>query len=166
MNVAGVTALRISEALNADIEDLDTERGHRTMRIVRKGGKQATVPLAPRRSRALDLCSVSAAAVRSSSPAMGGGWTVARRIGSSSGWLGGPGSPRQISPSSLRHTFITLALDAGVVLRDVQDCAGGRLALSYVDPRTTMRYDRGRQSLDRHATYLVAAFDAGASRTR
>ena len=28
-----------------------------------------------------------------------------------------------------------------------------------------MRYDRGRQSLDRHATYIVAAFVAGASRT-
>ncbi len=27
-----------------------------------------------------------------------------------------------------------------------------------------MRYDRARQSLDRHATYIVAAFVAGASR--
>jgi hypothetical protein len=27
-----------------------------------------------------------------------------------------------------------------------------------------MRYDRGHQSLDRHATYIVAAFVAGASR--
>jgi len=27
-----------------------------------------------------------------------------------------------------------------------------------------MRYDRGRQSLDRHATYIVATFVAGASR--
>jgi hypothetical protein len=26
-----------------------------------------------------------------------------------------------------------------------------------------MRYDRGRQSLDRHATYIVAAFVAGAA---
>jgi integrase/recombinase XerD len=25
------------------------------------------------------------------------------------------------------------------------------------DPRTTMRYDRARGSLDRHATYIVAA---------
>jgi integrase/recombinase XerD len=50
------------------------------------------------------------------------------------------------------------ALDAGVPLRDVQEAA------SYADPRTTMRYDRGRQSLDRHATYIVATFVAGASR--
>ena len=32
------------------------------------------------------------------------------------------------------------------------------------DPRTTMRYDRARVSLDRHATYIVAAFVAGAAR--
>jgi hypothetical protein len=43
-------------------------------------------------------------------------------------------------------------------LRDLQEAA------SHADPRTTMRYDRGRQSLDRHATYLAAIFIAGASR--
>jgi integrase/recombinase XerD len=32
------------------------------------------------------------------------------------------------------------------------------------DPRTTMRYDRARTGLDRHATYVVAAFIAGAAR--
>ena len=53
---------------------------------------------------------------------------------------------------------ITAALDAGVSLRDVQEAA------SYADPRTTIRYDRARRSLDRHATYVVAAFVAGAAR--
>ena len=69
------------------------------------------------------------------------------------------GISKQIAPHSLRHTFITLALDAGVPLRDVQEAA------SHADPRTTMRDNRGRQSLDRHATYIVAAFVTGASRT-
>jgi hypothetical protein len=50
------------------------------------------------------------------------------------------------------------AVDAVVSLRDVQEAA------SHADPRTTMRYDRARQSLDRHATYVVAAFVAGAAR--
>ena len=50
-----LNGLRISEALGADVEDLDFERGHRTLKIVRKGGKHATIPLAPRASRALDL---------------------------------------------------------------------------------------------------------------
>ena len=59
---------------------------------------------------------------------------------------------------TLRHAFITAALDAGVPLRDVQEAA------SHADPRTTMRYDRARGSLDRHATYIVAAYLAGAAR--
>jgi integrase/recombinase XerD len=50
------------------------------------------------------------------------------------------------------------SLDAGVPLRDVQEAA------SHADPRTTMRYDRARGSLDRHATYIVAAYVAGAAR--
>jgi site-specific recombinase XerD len=68
------------------------------------------------------------------------------------------GLDKHITPHSLRHAFITAALDAGVPLRDVQEAA------SHADPRTTMRYDRGRQSLDRHATYIAATFVAGASR--
>ncbi len=36
-------------------EDLSTERGHRTLAIVRKGGKHVTIPIAPRTGRALDL---------------------------------------------------------------------------------------------------------------
>ena len=43
-------------------------------------------------------------------------------------------------------------------VRDVQEAA------SHADPRTTMRDDRARQSLDRHATYIVAAILAGAAR--
>jgi integrase/recombinase XerD len=45
-----------------------------------------------------------------------------------------------------------------VPLRDVQEAA------SHADPRTTMRYDRARGSLDRHATYIAAAYLAGAAR--
>jgi integrase/recombinase XerD len=48
--------------------------------------------------------------------------------------------------------------DAGVPLRDVPEAA------SHADLRTTMRYDRARVSLDRHATYIVAAYLAGAAR--
>lgn len=65
---------------------------------------------------------------------------------------------RSRGPHTLRHAFITAALDAGVPLRDVQEAA------SHADPGTTMRYDRGRVSLDRHGTYVVSAFLAGAAR--
>ena len=55
-----LNGLRISEALNTDIEHLGLERGHRTLTITRKGGKIVTIPLAPRTARAIDLLSVNA----------------------------------------------------------------------------------------------------------
>jgi integrase/recombinase XerD len=54
-SLLALNGLRISEALGADIEHLNGERGHRTLRIVCKGGKQVTIPLAPRTARAIDL---------------------------------------------------------------------------------------------------------------
>jgi integrase len=63
-----------------------------------------------------------------------------------------------LGPHTLRHAFTTAALDADAPLRDAQEAA------SHADPRTTMPYDRACVSLDRHATYVVAAFLAGAAR--
>lgn len=54
VSLLALNGLRISEALGADIDDLSTERGHRTLSIVRKGGNIVTIPLAPRTGRALD----------------------------------------------------------------------------------------------------------------
>jgi len=47
--------LRVSEATGADIDRLGLERGHRTLTILRKGGKIVTIPLAPRTAMAIDL---------------------------------------------------------------------------------------------------------------
>lgn len=68
------------------------------------------------------------------------------------------GITKAVTPHTLRHAFITAALDAAVPLCDVQEVA------SHADPRTTMRPERARGSLDRHATYIVAAYIAGAAR--
>jgi integrase/recombinase XerD len=54
--------------------------------------------------------------------------------------------------------MLSTSIDAGAPLREVQEAA------SHADPRTTMRYDRARTSLDRHATYIVATYIAGAAR--
>ena len=56
-----------------------------------------------------------------------------------------------IHPHSFRHTFATEALGAGAALQDVQD------ALGHADPRTTRRYDRSRNRLDKDPTYALAA---------
>ena len=50
-----LNGLRISEALGAEIDNLDVNRGHRTLFIHRKGSKTVTIPLSPRPARALDL---------------------------------------------------------------------------------------------------------------
>lgn len=67
------------------------------------------------------------------------------------------GIMKHISRHSLHHSFITAALDAGVPLHDVQ------IAARHADPRTTTRYDLGRNDVDRHASCVVTAFVAGAA---
>jgi site-specific recombinase XerD len=158
VSLLALNGLRVSEALGADIDALGLERGHRTLTITRKGGKIVTMPLAPRVARTIDLAIgerlegplfCDAAGNRLDRHAAG---RIVRRVARRAGIT------KKVGPHTLRHAFITAALDAGVPLRDVQEAA------SHADPRTTMRYDRGRQSLDRHATYIVATFVAGASR--
>lgn len=159
MCLLALNGLRISEALGAQIENLEYQRGHRTLFVHRKGHKTATIPLAPRTATSLDLY----IGERTSGPIFlnadgtrrldrHAAARIVRRLAKAAG------IDKRISPHSLRHSFITAALDAGVPLRDVQEAA------SHAGPRTTMRYDRGRGSLDRHATYIVATFVAGASR--
>ncbi len=158
ISLLALNGLRVSEATGADIERLGLERGHRTLTIMRKGGKIVTIPLAPRTARAVDL----AVGERDQGPIFCGNddgrlerhaaSRVVRRIARRAGIT------KRVGPHTLRHAFITAALDAGVPLRDVQEAA------SHADPRTTMRYDRARVSLDRHATYIVATFIAGAAR--
>ena len=158
LSLLALNGLRVSEAVGADIEALGIERGHRTLVVTRKGGKIVTVPLAPRTARAIDL----AVGERIQGPIFlaadgrrldrHGAARIVRRTARRAGIT------KNVGPHTLRHAFITAALDAGVPLRDVQEAA------SHADPRTTMRYDRARASPDRHATYIVAAYVAGAAR--
>jgi hypothetical protein len=62
----------------------------------------------------------------------------------------------RIGPHAGRFTFATLALDAGVSLRDLQD------AMRHKDPRTTCRYDKARERLDRSPGYRLADYLAAA----
>src|SRR5690349_10956983 len=158
ISLLALKGLRVSEATGASIEALGTERGHRTLTITRKGGKVVTIPLAPRTARAIDLT----VGERSDGPLFlaadgrrldrHGAARIVRRAARRAGIT------TPVGPHTLRHAFITAALDAGVPLRDVQEAA------SHADPRTTIRYDRARGSPGRHATYIVAAYVAGAAR--
>jgi integrase len=55
VSLLALNGLRVSEATGADIETLGKGRGHRTLTITRKGGKEAAILLAPRTARAIDL---------------------------------------------------------------------------------------------------------------
>lgn len=133
----------------ADVEDLDFERGHRTLKIVRKGGKRAIIPLAPRTSRPLPQRTDPRTDLLLGQGRAGG--PLRRRPHRQAP---GPAGRHQQAhqPAQLASLLITAGLDAGVPLRDVQEAA------SHADPRTTMRYDRGGGSRDRRATYIVATY--------
>lgn len=157
-------ALRVDELAAADVTDLGHNRGHRILRLTRKGGRRATAPLAPATAAAVQTYleqragdeDVDVAELRGPLLATAHGgrldqaalWHLVRRLARTTGipaW-------DQLSPHSLRHTAITLALDAGASLRDVQDYAG------HADTRTTRRYDHSRHSLDRNPTYTLASY--------
>lgn len=148
--------VRIDEALSADVSDYTYQRGHRVLRIVRKGGKTATEPLAPPTVRALD------AYIETDRPLVGPlfldrtgterlAYITAYKFIQRLAVKAKIPAAASITPHSLRHTFVTESLAAGVPLQDVQDAAG------HADPRTTRRYDRSRHNLDRHPTYVLAA---------
>ena len=149
-----VNALRVSEALALDLDDLETVRGHSTVVIAGKGGREDRIALPPVTTAAIHA--VIATESRDTGPMLAdhtGGrlnrhqaTRIVKRLARAAG------VPVGLSPHGLRHTCVTAALDAGVSLRDVQDLA------RHADPRTTRRYDRSRGALDRHASYAVAAF--------
>ena len=158
ISLLALNGLRVSEATGTDIEHLGLDRGHRTLTITRKGGKVVTIPLAPRTARVIGL----AVGERTGGPVFlagdgrrldrHGAGRIVRRVARGAGII------KAVTPHTLRHAFITAALDAGVPPRDVQETA------SHAGPRTTNRYDRARSSLDRRATYIVAAYLTSAAR--
>jgi integrase/recombinase XerD len=151
----GLLGLRIFEATGANIEDLGEEHGHRVLRVVGKGTRIVLIPLPPAVGRAIDHATGERRAgpillnTRGSRMDRHAATRRLRRLATQS-----VVRLPQMHPHMLRHTFVTTMLDAGVDLRDVQ------IAARHADPRTTMRYDRARNNLDRHPNYILAAYMA------
>ncbi|MFC4017406.1 tyrosine-type recombinase/integrase [Micromonospora sp. GCM10011542] len=155
--------LRVGELISLDLTDLGTERGHRSVRFVGKGGKPRRRALTPGTAYAVDAYLAERAATTGMPvPELTGPLLVTatgarldrhsvfrlvRRLARAAGipaWA-------KLSPHSLRHAFATTARSEGVPLEDVQD------AMGHADPRTTRRYDRDRHNLDRDPAYAVWA---------
>jgi site-specific recombinase XerD len=166
------TGARVSELTGADIEDLGTDRGHRVLRVTRKGGKRQALALPGPAAERLDAY-LAIRGDMASLPAVPGEegyrprrplfatetggrlfapdvWALVRRIGKAAGL---PADlVAHMGAHSMRHSFATLYLDSGGSLRDLQD------AMGHADPRTTRRYDRARYTLDRAPGYALAAY--------
>ncbi|MGO2938793.1 MAG: tyrosine-type recombinase/integrase [Glutamicibacter arilaitensis] len=153
----GMLGLRVSEACSIQVQDFQHyEGGHRVLKFNGKGRKPATIPLPIPVQRALD----SAAANRSAGP------LLCRQTGRCKGsphirssvrpvierLARNAGIDRHVHPHMLRHSFVGVALDAGVSLRDVQ------IAARHQSATTTAEYDRRKRRLDGHGVYPVAAF--------
>jgi integrase/recombinase XerD len=155
VTMLGLLGLRVFEATSSNIEDLGEEHGHRVLRVHGKGDKVVLVPLPPAVTRAIErsiddrIAGPILLTTRSTRMDRHCATRRLRRLAEQAGI----NLPR-MHPHLLRHTFITTMLDAGVDLRDVQ------IAARHADPRTTMRYDRARNNLDRHPNYILAAYMA------
>lgn len=145
--------LRINEALAADVASLGQDRGHRTLTVVRKGGKLAKLPLPPITIDAFEEylgertdgpLFITRTGARMQEPEA---FKLLRRLAKR---IGLP-QAESIHPHVLRHGFITDGLDQGVPLHVMQDAVGHK------DPRTTQRYNTARRRLDGHPAYGVAA---------
>ena len=148
----------IFEATGADIADLGEERGHRVLRVCGKGTQAVLVPLPPAVGRAIDRAIGS----RTCGPVLLNSRGARMDRHAATGRLHQLAEAADIRvtsahPHMLRHTVATM-LDAGLDLREVQ------IAARHADPRTTLRYDRARENLDRHPNYILAAYMASASR--
>lgn len=160
-----LTGVRISEALGADLSDLQHDSGHRVLVVTRKGGKRAKVALPPQvvdalaaflgESVAAGTEVTTASAVSSDAPlfatSTGKRWAASEAFRTVQRLARAAGVEGRVSPHSMRHTHATMALDAGVTLHDLQDSMG------HTDPRTTRRYDRARGRLEKASSYAVAS---------
>lgn len=151
----GMLGLRVSEACQAQVADLQYTGGYQVLHVLGKGNKPADIPLPIPVLRAVQ----AAVAGRSSGPVLlsSSGLAMKRRAAArlltKVVRLAGVRTPA--SPHSLRRTFCTAGLISGVPLRDMQ------YAMRHADARTTIRYDMARANLDRRAAHSVAAYLAG-----
>ncbi|GAA4600045.1 site-specific tyrosine recombinase XerD [Planotetraspora phitsanulokensis] len=153
--------LRVSEVVDAQIEDLGFARGYRTLRVMAKGAKPLVRRLPVETVYALDLYLAERARREGvemkdlTGPIFVTGpgrpwprtkaWEMVRRIAKQAG------IQSKVGPHTLRHTYASLALDGGASPRQVQ------LDLNHEDLATTEIYWQARDRLEKDTSQLVAS---------
>lgn len=147
------TGLRVSEPVGADVAGFRVDADPPVLRVRRKGGKVAEVPLSPMTVVVIE----NYLAGRRQGPLLIDPDTgrrlsrfQARRIVIR--LAAGAGLPRGVTSHTLRHAYVTRGGDLGVPLEAIQDGAG------HADPRTTRHYDRGRRRRARQGTAAISAW--------
>jgi integrase len=128
----GLNGLRCGELIACDVTDVGSHSWHHTLALrTTKGDKPTVVALAPPTMQAV------AAAIddRATGPLLLNGrgrrmtpYNVCYLV---AGLAREAGVGKPLTPHGLRHSAITIGLDAGVALRDMQDFA------RHADPKTT-----------------------------
>jgi integrase/recombinase XerD len=117
MSLLALNGLRVSEATGTNIQALGLERGHRTLTILRKGGKTVIIPLAPRTARAVDLavgeCSEGPLLLGTDGQRLDrhAAARIVQRIARKAGIA------KRVGPHTLRHAFFTAALERAPIGR-------------------------------------------------
>lgn len=154
----GLNGLRVSEAVKAAVEDLGNSGGHRTLHVVRKGSKRGIVPLAPVVCETIDeflagrdqgplLPRLHASGAVLDPLAPISRQTAWERVKALADWIG---VNPDLSPHSLRRSFVTLALQDGAPLHQVQ------LAVGHASPTTTMIYMKDAGGLEHNPTFELS----------
>jgi site-specific recombinase XerD len=152
----GQMALRSGEMCSLDVDSIEHNQGWRVARFVGKGGDTFERVIPVQALRDLDRL----IGARGPHEPLVVNIHGARLDQASAGRLlhrltAAAGITRPITPHGLRRSVATNMLAAGVPLRDVQ------LQLRHADPRMTMRYDQGKNSLDRAAVIPYASSQYG-----
>ncbi len=156
------TGLRRSECAALKMGDLAQEQGH-SIAVIRhaKGDKRRKVKLAVEVVRAIEeyLEASDRKSVGPEAPLFVqfrkgdhpqnegiGGYLIQRVVET---YAARAGLNFKLTPHALRATFVTLALEGGAKLHQVQ------YAVGHADPRTTERYQKRKLNLDDNATDYV-----------
>jgi len=152
------TAVRRSEVCALRWDDIRHERGHHVLWVQGKGQKRRKVKLQVPVLRAVEeYFDKSSRDKKAEAPLFVATQHNRGEIPMSANTIAQivkaratkAGIEKRITPHSLRHSAITLALDGGATVRQVQYLAG------HADPKTTMRYDRNRENLDDHGSDYI-----------
>lgn len=150
--VLGHTGIRRAELVQANVDSLSTERGHRVLHIIRKGGLHQPMVLAPTVGQAVDTYldgRRSGPLILSEDSHRIDGSGVYRAINR----LGNYAFPElgiKLHPHDLRHSCATLLYELGASDWEVQTILG------HADVRTTRRYNHALLTMDGSPLYRLA----------